>query len=252
MTRKVHVHLVTPVVTKGIRDMNEIAPFARPDLVFSQSELDIGPPSIECEFDEALAVPDTIAKAIAAEQAGADAIIIDCMGDPGLHPVREALHIPVLGPGETTMHWAAMLGHRFSIVTVLESVKPMLTSMTRRYGVDSKFASCRVVDVPVLELVERFAEVQQRLAEQARAAVLEDDAHAIILGCTGFIGCASTIDAFLKADGITVPVLDPIPVTVCMAEAMVRAGLSHSRRTYPTPRPKANIGFAMPTGWPAP
>lgn len=251
MTRRIHVHLVTPVITKGIRDMNEIAPFARPDLVFSQSELDIGPPSIECEFDEALAVPDTIAKAIAAEQNGADAIIIDCVGDPGLQAVREAVRIPVLGPGETTMHWAAMLGHCFSIVTVLESVKPMLTGMTRRYGVDSKFASCRVVDVPVLELVERFAEVQQRLAEQARAAVLEDDAHAIILGCTGFLGCASAISTYLQARGIDVPVLDPIPVTVCMAEAMVRAGLSQSKRTYPLPRPKANVGFAMPAGWPA-
>ncbi|MCP4321048.1 MAG: hydrogenase expression protein HupH, partial [Alteromonadales bacterium] len=44
---------------------------------------------------------DTIKQAIKAERAGADAIIIDCMGDPGLNACREAVSIPVIGPCQT-------------------------------------------------------------------------------------------------------------------------------------------------------
>ncbi len=239
------IHLITPVTTKGFRKLDEIAHLSSSDLRFTHSELDRGPPSIECEFDEALAVPDTIVKAMEAEREGADAIVIDCMGDPGLKPAREAVSIPVFGPAEVAMHIAAMLGHRFSIVTVLNSVKPMLSNLARVYGVSEKLASILVVDVPVLELEERFAEVQQRLCETAAVAVERDGADVIVLGCTGFLGCAAAIEAYLTKRGLAVPVIDPIPAAVCMAEAVVKAGLHHSKRTYATPRPKAIVGFEM-------
>lgn len=240
------IHLITPVTTKGIRNLDEIAHLTGPDLSFTHSLLDRGPPSIESEYDEALAVPDTIVKAIEAERAGADAIIIDCMGDPGLKPAREVVKIPVLGPAESSMHLAAMLGQKFSVVTVLNSVRPMLTNLARIYGVYEKLASVLVVDIPVLELEERFAEVQQRLAETALVAVERDGADVIVLGCTGFLGCADAIGRHLATAGYDIPVIDPIPATACMAEAVVKAGLRHSKRTYAAPRPKTIIGFDMP------
>jgi allantoin racemase len=240
------IHLICPITTTGFRNLDEIAHLESPQLGFKLTMLDRGPPSIECEYDEALAVPDTIIKAIEAERAGADAIIIDCMGDPGLKPVREVVRIPVLGPAESSMHLAAMLGHKFSIVTVLNSVVPMLDNLARIYGVHEKLASVPVVDIPVLEIEARFPEVQQRLAEAALVAVERDGADVIVLGCTGFLGCAAAIEQHLNAAGHEVPVIDPIPVTVCMAEAVVKAGLRHSKRTYPTPRPKPIIGFDLP------
>lgn len=219
---------------------------ASASLSFTHSILDRGPPSIECEFDEALAVPDTIVRAIEAERAGADAIVIDCMGDPGLKPAREVVRIPVLGPAETSMHLAAMLGQRFSVVTVLSSVKPMLANLARLYGVDEKLASILVVDIPVLELERRLAEVQQRLAEMALHAVERDYADIVVLGCTGFLGCAAAMEQRLLASGHDVPVIDPIPATVCVAEAIAKSGLKHSKRTYPFPRPKHIAGFNIP------
>src|SRR3546814_4706331 len=81
-----------------------------------------------------------------------DAVIIDCMGDPGLKAAREVVSIPVLGPSETAMHLAAMLGHRFSIVTVLDSVVPMIDNLAKLYGMADKLASIRVIDIPVLDL----------------------------------------------------------------------------------------------------
>lgn len=240
------IHLITPVTTRGIRNLDEIGHLAGGGLSFTHSLLDQGPPSIESEFDEALAVPGTIARAIEAEHAGADAIIIDCMGDPGLKPSREAVRIPVLGPAETSMHLAAMLGQRFSVVTVLDSVKPMLVNLARIYGVSEKLASVRVVNIPVLELERRFAEVQASLADAALEAVERDGADVIVLGCTGFLGCADAIERRLSAAGHELPVIDPIPATVCAAEALVKSGLRHSKRTYATPRSKDIIGFQMP------
>lgn len=237
------IHLITPITTRGIRNLDEIAHLSSPQLRFTHSLLDRGPPSIECEYDEALAVPDTILQAIAAERAGADAIVIDCMGDPGLKPCREVVKIPVLGPAECSMHLAAMLGQKFSIVTVLNSVKPMLGNLTRVYSVSEKLASILVVDIPVLEIEARFAELQLRLAETALLAVERDGADVIVLGCTGFLGCAAAIEEYLGNAGYDIPVIDPIPATVCVAEAIVKAGLRHSKRTYAHPRPKTVIGY---------
>lgn len=241
------IHLITPVTTRGIRSLDEIAHLANDTLSFTHSLLDRGPPSIESEFDEALAVPDTIVRAIEAERAGANAIIIDCMGDPGLKPAREAVRVPVLGPAETSMHLAAMLGRKFSIVTVLNSVKPMLANLARIYGVSEKLASILVVDIPVLELADRFVEVQQALADAALVAVERDDADVIVLGCTGFLGCAEAIERRLASAGHEIPVIDPIPATVCIAEAIAKSGLRHSKRTYATPRQKDIVGFDMPS-----
>ncbi len=240
------IHLITPVTTREIRNLDEIAHLASPTLSFTHSFLDRGPPSIECEYDEALAVPDTIVRAIEAERDGADAIIIDCMGDPGLKPAREAVRIPVLGPGETSMHLAAMLGQKFSIVTVLDSVRPMLVNAAKVYGVDEKLASVLVVNIPVLELEQRLGEVQQALAAKALDAVERDGADVIVLGCTGFLGCAAAIEKHLLSAGHDVPVIDPIPATVCVAEAIAKSGLRHSKRTYPVPRSKKIIGFDIP------
>ena len=94
---KTIIQLITPIVTRGIRTLDDIEPFLRKISEIRHSLLDQGPASIECEFDEALSLPDTIRKAIEAEQSGANAIIIDCMGDPGIHACREVVSIPVLG-----------------------------------------------------------------------------------------------------------------------------------------------------------
>ena len=237
------IHLITPVITEGIRTLDDVASLMSDELKITQSLIKTGPASIESEFDEALSIPGTIAAAIKAEKEGADAIIIDCMGDPGLKPVREVVSIPVIGPSEMAMHLAAMLGHRFSIVTVLDSVVPMLENLAKVYAVKDKLASVRVIDIPVLELETAPDRLFSELAEASIAAVENDGAHAIVLGCTGFLGCAQSISEALKSKDIDVPVIDPIPSAVCMAAGIVRAGLTHSKRSYAPPSAKKLVGF---------
>lgn len=237
------IHLITPIVTEGIRTLDDVAALNSSDLSITQSLIATGPVSIECEFDEAMSVPGIVAEALAAERSGADAIIIDCMGDPGLKAAREVVSIPVLGPSETSMHLAAMLGHAFSVVTVLDSVVPMIENLAKVYGTSSKLVSVRVINIPVLELEAAPEKLTQELVKASLAAVENDGAHAIVLGCTGFLGCAEAIDTALKVKGYNLPVIDPIPATVCIAAGIVRAGLTHSKRTFAHPRSKELKGY---------
>lgn len=57
------------------------------------------------------------------------------------------------------------LGDRVGVVTILPNVVPMLRSLTRRYGLDGRLGSIRVVDMPVLGLTDR-EELVDRLAAQ--------------------------------------------------------------------------------------
>src|SRR5690348_377360 len=109
------IRVITPIVTEGFRREDELQSLADALTEVSQVQIERGPASIECDVDEALAVPDTVLKIVEAEREGIDAVVIDCMGDPGLRPAREMVSIPVLGPCETSMHLASMMGHQFGV-----------------------------------------------------------------------------------------------------------------------------------------
>ncbi len=242
------IRVVTPVISDGfLRGAEQFQPVAGWQTEISQVQIERGPASIESEFDEALAVPDTVAKIIEAERDGVDAVVIDCMGDPGMHAAREAVSIPVLGPGEATMHIASMLGHRFSVVTVLSSCIPLMENQAKVYGVAGKLASVRSVDIPVLELETDTGRLVNALVEQSIEAIEGDGAHVIVFGCTGMLGCALGVQEGLARRGYTgVPVIDPVPAAIKLAEALVDLGLTHSKRTYQNPPSKRLVGYEMP------
>lgn len=239
------VHIITPIITEGIRSLDDVAPFLRDDLEVRHSLIDKGPASIECHADEVLSVPGILEQAVKAEADGATAVIIDCMGDPGVAAARELLTIPVLGPGESCMHVASMIGHSFAFVTVLERLHPLIDSMVARYGLRDNYAAFRAIDIPVLEIEQRLSEVSKQLAEQSLRAIRENRAGAIILGCTGFLGCAEAIEARLAQEGLSAPVLDPIPLTLHLADALNKVSLTHSGVTYPPPLRKPLRGFDL-------
>ncbi len=242
-----HVRLLTPHVTPRPQKLRELAGLdAVLPVTFSHVGLREGPASIESAFDDALAAPGVVAAALEAEAEGADAVIIDCMGDPGLDAAREAVNIPVLGPGEASMHAAAMLGHSFSVVTILDRVAPILRNHARIYGVAEKLASIRAIDVPVLEIEDNEQAIRRALLDEARKAIRHDKADVIVLGCTGFLGLSRELSDSLKAEGLPAPVVNPLRTTAMMALALLGAGLSHSAIAYPPPRAKPIRGFSLP------
>lgn len=240
----VTVHLIVPTTTK-FEFAGPLSYLEGPDLKLTQSHLVSGPASIESEYDELFAGPEVVAEAIRAQNNGADAIVIVCMGDPALHAVREAVSIPVLGIGETAMHYAAMLGHKFSILCTLDRRKANYETKARHFGLESKLASVRSTNTAVLDIHTDAATVD-RLAEIATAAVTEDGADVIVLGCGCFQDMDRKMEQRLAERGLRVPVIDSTPLTVLTAAALVRTRLSHSKHAYPNPPAKDRPGYDIP------
>jgi allantoin racemase len=189
-----------------------------------------GPASIESMWEEYLLVPPLMELAVELEREGFDAIVPGCFGDPGIDGVRELVSIPVVGPGATSMLVAANLGHRFGIVTVLESVVRPLENLAKLTGVADKLASVRQIGVPVLELNGDRDAIFARLVETGRRSIEEDRADVLVLGC----GTLSFRAAELQ-EIVGVPVINPLQVALRTAEMLVACGLSHSKRSYPVP-----------------
>lgn len=247
----VRIRVITPLCDAPAEmtamTLDELAPLRPLGLEFSAVCLDAGPASIESAFDETLAAPHVAIAAMQAEAEGMDAVLIDCMGDPGLEAAREAVSIPVVGPGEAAMHMAAISGHRFSCVTILDSVRPRFHARARLYGCSERLASVRAINMPVLEIERNLADLPDLLFVEARRAVVEDGADTIILGCTGFLGVAAKLEAMLKQAGHPVPVINPMPVASLLAATMVWSGLPHSKKAWPRPPfAKAYAGFTFP------
>lgn len=239
----VHIRVVTPIIPTGLTQPSDFEGILGGDDHLSYVEIDRGAASIETELDEMLSAPDTVAKIIAAEAEGVDAVVIDCMGDPGLHAARECVRIPVLGPCETAMNLACTLGHRFSVLAVTGNMRVRFDNQARLYGAGEKYASTRAVDVPVLELNCGSETLRRKLLEAAIAAIRTDGADTLVIGCTGMVGLAETLQNDLKDAGLPAPVIDPIPATVRIAKAVVECGLGHSKLAYPTPGQKLFRGY---------
>jgi allantoin racemase len=192
-----------------------------------------GPSSIECRYDEILAIPEIVKRVKEAEDEGINACVVNCFGDPGVRASREVVKIPVLGPCESSLLVASSMCDKFSVITVLKSVSGLIEENARIYGLAEKLASVRAVDIPVLDLHGNEEKTAKLLYEEGRKALEEDDAEVLILGCTGMTGMAERLSKELG-----VHVLDPLPTAVKFAEMFAGLGLSHSKLTFPYPPEK--------------
>jgi allantoin racemase len=212
--------------------------FARPPYRIEIQAVKEGPASIESYYDEFMSVPDTIRLAKDAEREGYSAVILGCFGDPGIEALRETLHIPVAGPGETSVYVAAILGHSFSIITILRNIVHPLKALTRKLGLQDRLASIRVINKPVLSIGRETEDTRNALLEAGRLAVQEDGADTLVLGCMSeaFLGYAEDLQEMLD-----VPVVNPVGVSVKMTELLLDAKLTHSKKAYPSPPEKVLI-----------
>ena len=154
-----------------------------------------------------------------------------------MHAAREIIDAPVVGGFEPAMLTALSLGENVGIITVLPNVVPMLRCLARRYTIERRIGTIRVIDMPVLGLEDREV-LLERLLEQASDAVVKGEADVIVLGCTGMLGVAAQLRDRLAAKGLRVPVIDPTGAAVTWLESCIRLGLTPSRTTYMPPLAK--------------
>ena len=243
------IHVIEPVV-RGFRAENwldevveEFSAPARAGTRVQVAAIQSGPVTLETRYAEAQAVPEMLRLMRAAERSGATATVIDCMYDPSLDPAREALNIPVVGPSQTAAFVAASLAHNFSYLATSSDMEDKLTEKIEEYGLSSKLASVRPTGLSVEEVETNPEALFAALLREAEKAVMEDGAHCLILGCTGMLGVAHRLQAALHDRELYVPVIEPVPLAIKMAEALSDLGWTHSKMTYPQPPKKALAGY---------
>jgi allantoin racemase len=189
---------------------------------------------VDCYYEDLVFDMYITEAGLRAEEEGYDAVVMDSIADPGLDTLRSRLSIPVIGPGQVAYHLASILGQRFSIVTMWNAWNFYYTKGLRSSGLNDKLASIRSVDIhPDVEHLfgDQHDEVVRRLTDAAMSAIAEDGAEVIVLGSTTMHQAAEYM-----AEHLPCPVINPGPVAVAIAEAVVDLGLSHSKVTWPSPR----------------
>jgi len=206
---------------------------ARPDVQVDVVNPPGAPPAIESALDEAACVPPMLQLVREASDRGYDAVVIACFSDPGLDAAREATDLPVVGIQDAAMHLAAQIGYRFSVLTTLAHRAPLRERAALLAGLDRRLASCRPLDLPVLETVVNREQVVQKIVTIGRQAIEEDGAEVLVLGCAG-LG-----DLALRASQeLGVPVIDPNAAALKLCETLVDLRLSHSRAGLYRARPR--------------
>lgn len=191
-----------------------------------------GPPSIESIYEKYVASTGVIEKVMQAEKDGYDGVIVGCFGDPGLEGAREVATIPVVGPGESSMHLAAMLGYRFSIIIPTASLAASTISQVRNSRMLESFASARASNVSVLDINRDPRAAEKKAIEAGWLAVEADGADCLLLGCMS-LAFAGVDKPLAKALGI--PVINPATASLKVLESMVAMGVSHSKLAYGFP-----------------
>jgi allantoin racemase len=203
------------------RDLERIK---RPDTELQVVNPEHGPVSVESVYDETLAAAQILPLVRKASEEGYDAIIVACFSDPGLDAAKEVSDALVLGIEETSMHVAAMLGHKFAVTTAFARRVPVRELHARLRSVESAYGSCLTMNMSVLDMHAKPAEAKARILELARRAVQEEGVEVIILGCAGLSGYAEDLERDL---GVTV--VDPSAVTLKVAESLAELHVRHSK-----------------------
>ncbi len=192
--------------------VKSIAIHARPDFVAHK---------VFSYVDLAICTVETVKLAIQ-NSSDFDGIIIAGFSDVGCDAIKEMLDIPVLGIAETSYHIAALVSHRFSVLTGTDKWTPPKDDYVRAMGIEAKVASFRAysewTDNDDLETIKN------RLLCVARKCIQDDGAEAIILGGGPLVGYGKLIEQELG-----IPVIDPTLATFKFMEAMLDIGLKHSK-----------------------
>ena len=181
-----------------------------------------GVDSIESHVDEVWGALGVLEQVRAGEREGIDAYVVACFGDTGVPAAREVASGPVVGMTEAALFAAAVLAHRFAIVTMPRRTIEQSDRVVAALGLGHRCA-VRAVDVPVSGVAHGASHLLDVFAAEGRAAIA-GGAEAIVLGCAGLTDLMAPL-----RDALGVPVIDGVLAAVTMAEGLLAQGLTTSR-----------------------
>ena len=168
-----------------------------------------GPEGIETQADlESAVMP--LRRLVAADNS-ADAFVIACYSDPGLHVCREATSRPVFGIAECGVLTALSRGDRFGVIAVAQRSIGRHVRYVRQMSLMDRFVGERPLDMSVAEAASGDGTLA-RMVSVGRELIERDGANAVVMGCAGMSRHRAALEAALG-----VPVIDPTQAAVAMA-----------------------------------
>ena len=178
-------------------------------------------------------------------------------GDPGYMEAREMgrrYGVPVTTCGHAQMLVATMLGNKFSIVDISETHNMQMYNLVVQYRMTEKCASIRNVNFPLPKphlpddrpiqrerdkaLRGESSEMLEESIAQSVAAIEEDGAEVIMLGCSAAYWMQPLLHKRLNEMGWEIPVLEGYRCAIEQAKLMVSLGVDASGLAFPSERPK--------------
>lgn len=167
-----------------------------------------GPPSVTSQRDADSVVMPLVNRVTHDD---ADAFVIACFSDPGLHAVREAAGgRPVMGIAEWGIFRALTLGERYGIIALSAQSIRRQQRLVRQMGVDGRYAGSWSVGASAAE--SAGADIRGRMIEAGRSLVTQRGADVVVMGCAGMASHRAAIE-----DAIGVPVVEPAQQAVAAA-----------------------------------
>jgi Asp/Glu/hydantoin racemase len=174
-----------------------------------------GPFGIESQEDvEQVTLP---LRQLVEQDNAADAFVIACFSDPGLHVCREATQRPVFGINECGVLSALARGDRFGIIAIASRSIARHHRYLRQMGLAERLAGERPLGLSVAETASDERALA-RMEAVGRELVEKDGADVIVMGCAGMARHRRLLEATLG-----VPVIDPTQAAVAMAIGTVQA-----------------------------
>ena len=186
-----------------------------------------------------------------------DAIVMLGGGDPGVTEAREIgqrHNIPVTGCALAQMHIATMLGNKFSVIDISEVHNMHYYNLVVQYRFTAQCASIRCIDYPLprpsnpqahniqAEKAQagrgQRSEMLERSVAEAVAAIEQDGAEVIVLGCSATFWMRPYLQDRLNEMGWEVPVLEGYGSAIEMAKLLVNLRQSVSGLAFPADRPR--------------
>lgn len=192
---------------------------------FSQGEFNVtckptpgAPEFIETYEDQVKSAPGMM-QLLKENEGNYDAFIVACHCDPNLDTMKEISTKPVVGIGEASMKIASMLGHRFSVISASLHSIPNKEALIRKYHLQDVVASI----IAPLDETKGYDD-EESIIQAAKAAIEEDMAEVIVLGCAGMAGLDKRLQKKLG-----IPVLDGVVCALIIAAGLVRYDVSISK-----------------------
>jgi allantoin racemase len=130
------------------------------------------------------------------------------------------------------MHLGVQLSHRLGVIAYEQKSIPFMRKQMHAWRVSDSVVGIRSVEIPLPESTRNRDAMRARFIQVARELIDNFDAEIIVPMGVTMVPVQYAPQEFESELGV--PVMDALKTSIQTAEMLVRMGLSHSRRTYPT------------------